>query len=171
MKVNIEVDDQYKETSITIKTNKWTEELDQLVKQIQMNEPKRIFGIADEQTILLKPSEIDYVFAENKKVYAAVGKKQFEIKMRLFEVESSLATHHFMRFSKSVIGNLNNIQRFELAFNGNLFVHFQSGNKEYITRKYVASIKEKLTIVAHIMINLFIEPWLILSAVSRKWDH
>lgn len=26
-------------------------------------------------------------------------------------------------------------------------------------------------IVAHIMINLFIEPWLILSAVSRKWDH
>jgi|SRR5699024_6075392 len=146
MKVNIEVDDQYKETSITIKTNQWTEELDQLVKMIQKKEPERIFGIADEQTILLKPSEIDYVYAEHKKVYAVVRNKRFEIKMRLFEIESSLAIHHFMRFSKSVIGNLNNIQRFELSFNGNLLVHFQSGNKEYITRKYVGSIKEKLTI-------------------------
>lgn len=26
-------------------------------------------------------------------------------------------------------------------------------------------------IVAHILINLFIEPWLILSAVTRKWDN
>lgn len=146
MKVNIEVDEQYEETTITIRTKKWTEELEQLVKMIQMNEPKRIFGISDEQTILLKPSEIDYVYAENRKVYAAVGNKRFEIKMKLFEVEKTLAAHHFMRFSKSVIGNLNNITRFELSFNGNLCVHFQSGSKEYITRKYVASIKDKLTI-------------------------
>lgn len=146
MKVNIEVDEKYEETSITIRTNKWTEELDHLVKIIQMNEPKRIFGVVDEQTILLKPSEIDYVYAENRKVYAAVGKKRYEIKMKLFEVEEILAAQHFMRFSKSVIGNLNNIARFELSFNGNLCVHFQSGNKEYITRKYVSSIKEKLTL-------------------------
>lgn len=146
MKVNIEVDEKYEETSITIRTNKWTEELDHLVKMIQMNEPKRIFGVVDEQTILLKPSEIDYVYAENRKVYAAVGKKRYEIKMKLFEVEEILAAQHFMRFSKSVIGNLNNIARFELSFNGNLCVHFQSGNKEYITRKYVSSIKEKLTL-------------------------
>ena len=146
MKVNIEVDEQYEETTITIRTKKWTEELEQLVKRIQMNEPKRIFGISDGQTILLKPSEIDYVYAENRKVYAAVGNKRFEIKMKLFEVEKTLAAHHFMRFSKSVIGNLNNITRFELSFNGTLCVHFQSGNKEYITRKYVASIKDKLTI-------------------------
>lgn len=146
MKVNIEVDEQYEETTIMIRTKKWTEELEQLVKMIQMNEPKRIFGISDGQTILLKPSEIDYVYAENRKVYAAVGNKRFEIKMKLFEVEKTLAAHHFMRFSKSVIGNLNNITRFELSFNGNLCVHFQSGNKEYITRKYVASIKDKLTI-------------------------
>lgn len=146
MKVNIEVDEKYEETSITIRTNQWTEELDQLVKLIQMNEPKRIFGVVDDQTILLKPSEIDYVYAENRKVYAAIGNKRYEIKMKLFEVEKTLAAHHFMRFSKSVIGNLNNIARFELSFNGNLCVHFQSGNKEYITRKYVAGIKEKLTI-------------------------
>lgn len=50
-----------------------------------------------------------------------------------------------MRFSKSVVGNINNIDRFELSFNGNLCVYFHSGNKEYISRKYVSSIKEVLT--------------------------
>lgn len=146
MKVNIEVDEKYAETSITIKTNKWTEELDRIVKLIQADEPKRIFGIADEQTVLLELDDIDYVYAEKRKVYAATGSKRFEIKMKLFEIEQTLAPHHFMRFSKSVIGNLNNIARFELSFNGNLCVYFKSGNKEYITRKYVKGIKEKLMI-------------------------
>lgn len=146
MKVQIEVDEQYTETTITIQTNKWTEELEQIIQFIQKKEPKRLFGIDAEQTILLTPAEIDYIYAENRKVYAAVGTKRFEIKMKLFEIEQALAAHHFMRFSKSVIGNVNNIARFELSFNGNLCVYFKSGNKEYISRKYVASIKEKLTL-------------------------
>lgn len=146
MKVQIEVDEQYTETTITIQTNKWTEELEQIIQFIQKKEPKRLFGIDAEQTILLTPAEIDYIYAENRKVYAAVGTKRFEIKMKLFEIEQALAAHHFMRFSKSVIGNVNNIARFELSFNGNLCVYFKSGNKEYISRKYVASIKDKLTL-------------------------
>ncbi|WP_255342648.1 LytTR family DNA-binding domain-containing protein [Paucisalibacillus sp. EB02] len=64
--------------------------------------------------------------------------------MKLYEIEEILIPHYFMRFSKFVIGNLNHIQRFELSFNGNLCVYFHSGNKEYITRSYVAKVKEKL---------------------------
>jgi len=73
-----------------------------------------------------------------------MNSKQLEIRMKLYEVEEILSSHHFMRFSKSVIGNLNRIQRFELSFNGNLCVYFTSGNKEYISRKYVANIKNRL---------------------------
>lgn len=64
--------------------------------------------------------------------------------MKLYEIEENLASYNFMRFSKSVIGNLNQIERFELSFNGNLCVYFESGNKEYITRKYVLPIKNRL---------------------------
>lgn len=144
MKINIEIDDQFDETSITIQTNEWTEELEEIVKILRRKNRKRIFGVEDEQTILLDPKEIDFVYAERRKVFVRMGKRQVEIRMKLYEVEELLEPYHFIRFSKSVIGNLNRIDRFELAFNGNLCVFFQSGNKEYITRKYVAAVKKKL---------------------------
>nr|WP_246407615.1 LytTR family DNA-binding domain-containing protein [Geomicrobium halophilum] len=96
---------------------------------------------------MLDPHDIDFVYAEKRKVFAATTTKQnIELKMKLYEVEELLESHHFTRFSKSVIGNIQHIQRFELAFNGNLCIHFESGNKEYVSRTYVATLKEKLVI-------------------------
>jgi len=144
VKVNIDIDKQYESTSITIQTNEWTDELQALVQQIQAEKPQRIFGIDGEQTILLQPKEIDFFDVENRKVYAALSTRRLEVRMKLYELEEMLQPHYFMRFSKSVLGNINNIERFELSFSGNLCVFFQSGRKEYISRKYVAGIKEML---------------------------
>ncbi|MBO1004219.1 LytTR family DNA-binding domain-containing protein [Pseudogracilibacillus auburnensis] len=144
MKVNIDIDEEHEGTSITIQTDKWTDELEHLLTLIKKETPKRLFGVDEDQTILLNPKEIDFIYAENRKVYAALQNRRLEIRMKLYEIENMLASQHFMRFSKSVIGNINRIQRFELSFNGNLCVYFTSGNKEYITRKYVTSVKEKL---------------------------
>lgn len=145
MKVNIDLNDKYPETSITIHTKEWTKELEDLMNQIQQQKPQRLFGFEGDQTILLQPEHIDYIYAENRKVFAVIQDKHLEIRMKLYEVEQSLSESHFMRFSKSVIGNIQQIQRFEVSFSGNLCVYFHSKNKEYISRKYIASIKERLT--------------------------
>lgn len=144
MKVNIEIDDKHEETSVTIQAKEWTEELEEILKIVKKRRQQRLFGIESDQTILLDPNEIDFVYAEKRKIFATLKDRTIEIKMKLYEVEEILAPHDFTRFSKSVIGNINRIERFELSFNGNLCVYFHSGNKEYITRKYVAAIKEKL---------------------------
>lgn len=145
MKINVEIDDKYETPSITIQTNKWTDELQQLIDYIKAEEPMTFFGIDGNQTIILKPETIDYFYAENRKVYAVQHSKRIEIRLKLFELEKRLANQSFMRFSKSVIGNVNKINRFELSFNGNLCVYFHSGNKEYISRKYVAEVKRRLS--------------------------
>lgn len=144
MKINIDIDDLHEETSITIQAKEWSQELEEIISIIKKQKPQRLFGVKEDQTILLHPNEIDFVYAENRKVFAILKKECLEIKMKLYEVEQMLSPYNFMRFSKSVIGNLNNIDRFELSFNGNLCVFFHSGNKEYISRKYVTSIKKKL---------------------------
>lgn len=149
MKVNIDIDDSHEETSITIQTNKWSDELEEILSIIKRRKPERLFGIDEDQTVLLQPDEIDFLYAEQRKIYAQQNNRSFEIKMKLYEVEKMLAPHNFARFSKSVIGNLNRIQRFELSFNGNLCVYFFSGNKEYITRRYVANVKKKLMMGGH----------------------
>ena len=144
MKVNIDIDDQYEATSITIQAKEWTDELEEIVQVIKKRKSQRLFGVEADQTVLLDLHKIDYVYAEKRKTFAALQNKRFELKMKLYEVEEMLIPHHFIRFSKSVIGNLNHIQRFELSFNGNLCVYFHSGNKEYISRTHAAKVKEKL---------------------------
>ena len=146
MKVHIDIDPKHRETSITIHANDWSPELEKLVQQLQHQEDKvrRIVGTKDEQSILIEPEQIDYIFAENRKVYAKLPRETIELKLKLFEVELLLKSHQFVRFSKSVVGNMNQIERFELAFNGNLRVHFKSGNKEYVSRTYVQEVKKQL---------------------------
>ncbi|HLR16061.1 MAG TPA: LytTR family DNA-binding domain-containing protein [Bacillota bacterium] len=144
MKVNIDIDDSHEETSITIQTNTWSDELEEILSIIKKRKSERLFGIDEDQTVLLQPEEIDFLYAQQRKIFAQQNKRSFEINLKLYELEKMLAPHNFARFSKSVIGNLNRIQRFELSFNGNLCVYFFSGNKEYITRRYVADVKKKL---------------------------
>lgn len=144
MKVNIDIDENHGEPSITIKAKEWTEELEEIINVIKKQKTKRLFGVEEDQTVLLNPKEIDFVYAEKRKVFASLADIKIEVKMKLYEIEEVLKPHHFKRFSKSVIGNLNQIQRFELSFNGTLCVYFHSGNKEYISRNYVSQIKNEL---------------------------
>lgn len=146
MKINVDIDEQYKDTQLTIQANEWTPELQRLMDFINQQKPERLFGVDGEQTVLLEPSQVDFFYVEKRKVYAQLDKHRLEIRMKLFEAEEAFANRGFMRFSKSVIGNVNRISRFELSFNGNLCVYFHSGNKEYISRKYVSDIKRRLEI-------------------------
>ncbi len=144
VKVNIDLHDQYDELTITIQAKEMTPELSEIIRKLQIQSSKRLVGVEEDKTILLSPSEVDYVFAEKRKVYGVSGQRKIEMKLKLFELEELLAPQRFMRFSKSVIGNLDQIDHFELTFNGILCVHFKSGTKEYVSRSYVAELKKKL---------------------------
>ncbi|GEL78449.1 LytTR family DNA-binding domain-containing protein [Tenuibacillus multivorans] len=144
MKVNIDIDQKYDGTFVTIHAKEWSHELEELVKSLNSDNNKKIVGREEDKSILLSPNDIEYVYAQNRKVQAVIHNRTIELNMKLYEVEEILSGHDFNRFSKSVIGNLNHIKYFELAFNGNLCVFFQSGSKEYVSRKYVNDIKEKL---------------------------
>lgn len=162
MKVKIDINPQYEEEPVvTIQVKEWTEEVEALVHMLQhapsaplasagakpTEQPlnsKRIVAVEEDRSILLDPDEIDYVFAEGRKVFAKVNGQSMQLKLKLYELEKFLSPHGFIRFSKSVVGNINQIDRFELSFNGNLCVYFKSGNKEYVTRKYVRALKEQI---------------------------
>lgn len=144
MDVHIDISDQHMETSITIHANSWSDDLDSLVKKLKSPDTQRLFGEKDDQTIIIHPEEIEYFYAQQRKVYAVVNGTTLEVKYKLYEIEELLSGYNFSKFSKSAIGNLKAIVRFEVAFNGNLCVYFGSGKKEYVSRKYVPELKKKL---------------------------
>lgn len=147
LKVRIDIDDKHEETVVTVQAKEWTEELAALVSKLQQSASTgRLMGVEHDRMVLLDPIEIDYVYAERRRVLAALGSSRIELRMKLYEVELLLAPYRFMRFSKSVIGNIDRISRFELMFNGNLCVHYNSGNKEYVSRAYVTELKKRLVL-------------------------
>ena len=55
MKVNIDIDDKHEETSITIQAKEWSEEFEETISVIKKKKPQRLFGIDEDQTVLLQP--------------------------------------------------------------------------------------------------------------------
>src|SRR5690625_7205291 len=98
MKVNIDIDDKHEHTSITIQAKEWSEEIEELVNIIKKRKPQRLFSIEGEHTIILQPNDIEFVYAEQRKVFAVLYYRILELKMNLYEVENILSSYEYMRF-------------------------------------------------------------------------
>ncbi|WP_342527240.1 LytTR family DNA-binding domain-containing protein [Chryseomicrobium sp. FSL W7-1435] len=150
MKIKIDIDPQHEDTPvITIQASEWTPEVEAIVRHLKELEkmdatPKRLVATEGERSIILQPQDIDFVYSANRKVFAQTATGSLELKLKLYELEEFLGNYGFIRFSKSVIGNMDRIDRFELSFNGNLCVFFKSGTKEYVTRSYVHHLRNQL---------------------------
>src|SRR5699024_5723397 len=90
MKINIDIDKCHKDSSVTIQAPEITPEIQEVINVLQKNKQERLFGEKDDQTILLEPDAIDYVFAEKRKVFAVIEKERYEVKMKLYELEEML---------------------------------------------------------------------------------
>lgn len=142
MKIALLVDDIYQETKVTIECNKINDDIQGLINFIKEQKTKFIIGKQGEMQHIIKPNEVHYFHTENNAVVAVTQKGSFILKEKLYELESSLMSHQFIRISKSVIANIHEIARFDAAFNGTLCVYFRSGKKEYVSRTYVKTIKD-----------------------------
>ncbi|MDX8044677.1 LytTR family DNA-binding domain-containing protein [Gracilibacillus sp. S3-1-1] len=145
MKVIIDIDPENDdECQVTIHAKEWTKEVEELVQLLKKRQPKRIVAVQEDRSIVLDPEEIDFFYARDRKVFASSHGNCMELKMKLYEIEEMLSNRGFIRFSKSVVGNINQIDHFELSFNGTLCVYFKSGSKEYVSRKYVNELKAQI---------------------------
>lgn len=146
MKVNVEINETYKETVITIHAKKMTDEIDKLIQYIHTKEQDMIAGFINESVELLNVSEIVRFYTANQKVYAQTKNKEYTIRLRLYELEERLQGKPFIRISHSEIINLYNIEKMDLSFAGTIVVDLSNGVKTYVSRRYVSKIKNILGI-------------------------
>lgn len=142
LKIALLVDEIYEETKITIECNEIDDDIQDLINYIKEHRTEFIIGKDGDTQHIIKPDEVHYFHTENNAVVAITNKGSFILKEKLYELENSLSSKGFIRLSKSVIANIHEIARFEASFNGTLCVYFKTGEKEYVTRTYVKTIKE-----------------------------
>jgi len=144
VKIEVKVDAACTDTTVVITTGKVTDEIQQLVRRLSQDAPQVIVGFQEDEAVILTQEEILRVFAEGGKVFAQTPNGMFHMRLRLYELEERLDGKRFVRISNSEIVNLNWIRGFDLSFAGTICVRMKNDAVTYVSRRYVAKIKQVL---------------------------
>ena len=144
MQIEIQIDESCKEPKITIVTDRMTDEVNEIMKRLSGEPSKMIAGFRDDFVEILEPEGIFRIFAANGKVFAQTSRGEYTLRLRLYELEQKLDSHVFVRISNSEIINLKKVNGFDLSFTGTICVMLSNGASTYVSRRYVAKIKQLL---------------------------
>jgi DNA-binding LytR/AlgR family response regulator len=67
----------------------------------------------------------------------------FQLKERLYMLEEML-DDSFLKINQSCIANIHKIKKFDASFSGALFVTLQNGYKDYVSRRRLKAVKERI---------------------------
>jgi len=134
--------DPTRDEEVIVFTHKRTplvEEIERLVSQ----KPLELVGSCDSESVVLEYVKVQRFTVEGDKTYAYVGGKRYRIRQRLYQIEQQ-APDCFVRIHQSCLANLRQIARFEAAYSGTLRVVFKNDDIDYVSRRNVRRVKERL---------------------------
>lgn len=141
MKVRIVVDPT-REEEVIIFTHKRSPLVDE-IERLVSDKPLELLGIHDDETVVLEYVKVTRFTVENGKTYAYTEGKCYRVKQRLYQIEEQ-APDCFVRVHQSCLANLREIARFEASYSGTLRVVFKNGDVDYVSRRNVRQVKERL---------------------------
>mgnify|MGYP000989041111 FL=1 len=142
MKVELNIDEKFKEILVTISTDKINDEVQELVNYIEYKEDYLV-GIADDQVCVLDISDIIRVFVEDRKVFVVTTKGKFIVKKKLYEM-NNLLTKDFVKISQSEIANIKFIKNLDLSIRGTIVIVYKNSDISYVSRRLLKDFKTKL---------------------------
>lgn len=146
MKIEIKLDESCPEPKIIIVTDKMTEEVTALMQRLSKDEAQGLVGYDGDDAIFLDPTDIIRIYAAVGKVFAVTLKKEYVLRLRLYEIEEKLNQRGFVRISNSEIINIKKAKKFDLSTAGTICVSLSNGDICFVSRRYVTKIKKTLGI-------------------------
>ncbi len=118
---------------------KLIEDIERLVKENDFE----LIGYAEKEAVKLELTEVYCFVSENNKVYAICEKERYLLRFRLYQLEERLS-ENFVKINQSCIANIRKIKKFDASFSGTLTVIFKNGYKDFVSRRNVRKVKERL---------------------------
>lgn len=146
MQIEIKIDESCQEPKIIIVTDKMTDEINAIIKKFSGDQLQMIAGFKRDTVEVLNPSDIYRVFSASGKVLAETDHGEYTLRLRLYEIEQRLDSHSFVRISNSDIINFKKVKGFDLSFAGTICVTLSNGTVTYVSRRFIAKIKQLLGI-------------------------
>lgn len=98
----------------------------------------------DERTIHLPVADILYFEADGELVFAYTSEEIYQIKLRLYQIETIVKNAEIIRVSKSHLISLAKIQSVRPALNSRLYVKMPNGEEILVSRKYAHVLKDAM---------------------------
>lgn len=146
MQIEIKIDENCKEPKIIVLTDKMTDEINDVVKKLSDTVPQMLAGFCGDTLKVLDQSQISRIYTAAGKIYAVTEAGEYSLRLRLYELEERLDKSSFVRISNSEIINLKKVKSFDLSFTGTICVNLLDGAVTYVSRRYIAKIKQVLGI-------------------------
>ncbi|MBE6755086.1 MAG: LytTR family transcriptional regulator [Ruminococcaceae bacterium] len=121
------------------KKTKLVESIENIVKE----DNSELIGYADREAVKLDLADVYCFTVENNKIYAICENEKYLLKSRLYQVEENLS-ENFIKINQSCIANIRKIRKFDASFSGTLTVIFKNGYKDFVSRRNVKNVKERL---------------------------
>ncbi len=137
------LDKEHKE-EVVIYAHKKTK-LTDAIEQLCRDDGFELVGFKEDETVRFGLSEIYCFIVEENKIYALTEKEKLHLKCRLYQLEEALPDS-FVKINQSCIAHIRKISRFDASFSGSLMVKFKNGYCDYVSRRNLKNVKERLGI-------------------------
>lgn len=146
MKVKLFISPEEKEKFVAIHGPQLDNDIQQIIKHIEdLDKLKQLNGKYNDEIYILDVETITSFRTHKNQVVAIQNNQNFILKERLYELEIYLPAS-FIRISKSEIVNINKIKKLQLEPNGLIRMYLDNANYTYSSRRYLKSIKERLSL-------------------------
>lgn len=134
--------DKTREEEITIVAHEKKEIFDKIEKLVN-SDSSDIIGIEGEDIVILDLNRVACFISDDNNVYALLDNHKYKIKKRLYQIEEILDLN-YIKINQSCIANIKQIAKFKASFNGFLEVIFKNGYKDFVSRRELKNVKERI---------------------------
>lgn len=143
MKLKLEENRSQKDVEVLVTYASMNEEVERLVALIKTAE-LRLKCRYDGKEKYVNVQDIYYIETVDKRTFVYGESAVYQTDYRLHELEEMLRSAGIVRISKSCVLNIHILDSIKPLINSRLEATLQNGEKLFVTRKYLKTIKEAL---------------------------
>ena len=114
------------------------------IENIVKSSSVELKGFIGDEIVIINPINVACFISEDNKVYALIDDKKYQIRYRLYQLEEMEFNKNFIKINQSCYANIKRIKKFESTFTGALKVIFSNGYVDYISRRELKNVKERM---------------------------
>ena len=139
--------DPNREEEVIIYTHRRTQSIADLESYLDKMSDKlsaELWGYGqDGRIVRLNPTDVHCFTVEDGKTLALTDTDRLTIRRPLYAVEEMLDSG-FVKINQSCIANIRKIDRFNATIGGALMVTFQNSHRDYVSRRQLKAVKERI---------------------------